>query len=131
MNSSLFGTLVQVESNSTRHDEHPLPIAPQRVKSRTYPAVPQQDSIELEPLRHPLNDGGISSTPGPATPREEMDVEMSAPGTPVGPTDAFDALPTLNDPPMNKFRLATCCFLNFVGGLTDSAPGALIPYMES
>lgn len=131
MNSSLFGTLVQVESNSTRHDEHPLPIAPQRVKSRTYPAVPQQDSIELEPLRHPLNDGGISSTPGPATPREEMDVEMSAPGTPVGPTDTFDALPTLNDPPMNKFRLATCCFLNFVGGLTDSAPGALIPYMES
>ncbi|KAI8961698.1 MFS general substrate transporter [Daldinia sp. FL1419] len=56
---------------------------------------------------------------------------MTAPSTPAEPADAFEALPTLNDPPMNKFRLAACCCSNFIGGLTDSAPGALIPYMES
>ncbi|KAI2636937.1 MFS general substrate transporter [Hypomontagnella submonticulosa] len=56
---------------------------------------------------------------------------MSIPGTPVEPPDAVDALPTLNDPPMNKYRLASCCFQNFLGGLTDAAPGALIPYMET
>ncbi|KAI1142179.1 MFS general substrate transporter [Hypoxylon sp. FL0543] len=56
---------------------------------------------------------------------------MSVPGTPAEPADAVDALPSLNDPPMNKYRLAACCFQNFLGGMTDSAPGALIPYMET
>ncbi|OTA58445.1 MFS general substrate transporter [Hypoxylon sp. EC38] len=56
---------------------------------------------------------------------------MSTPGTPAEPPDAIDVLPSLNDPPMNKYRLAACCFQNFLGGLTDSAPGALIPYMET
>ncbi|KAI1379364.1 MFS general substrate transporter [Hypoxylon crocopeplum] len=134
MASALFGTLVHVESNSNSH-EHALPAAPQRVVSRTYPAVPQQDLIELEALRYSSNDASPSA---PVTPREERDIErdleMSVPGTPAEPTepiDAVDALPSLNDPPMNKFRLATCCFQNFLGGLTDAAPGALIPYMET
>ncbi|KAI1386233.1 MFS general substrate transporter [Hypoxylon trugodes] len=56
---------------------------------------------------------------------------MSVPGTPAEPADAIDALPTLNDPPKNKFRLMSCCFQNFLGGLIDAAPGALIPYMET
>ncbi|KAI1455989.1 MFS general substrate transporter [Annulohypoxylon moriforme] len=59
---------------------------------------------------------------------------MTAPGIPdesAEPADAVDALPSLNDPPMNKFRLASCCLQNFMAGLTDSAPGALIPYMEA
>lgn len=127
MESSLFGTLIQVESNSHAH-EHPFPEPPQRVKSRTYPAVPQQDPIELEPLRFSRNDSSPSSA---TTPREERDLEMSVPGTPAEPADAVEVLPSLNDPPKNKFRLAACCFQNFLGGLTDSAPGALIPYMEA
>ncbi|KAI0387541.1 MFS general substrate transporter [Hypomontagnella monticulosa] len=132
MDSSLFGTLVQVESNSKSQD-HPFPAAPQRVVSRTYPGAPQQDPIELESLRFGRNDPNVStpSPSNPATPREERDIEMSIPGTPAEPLDAFDALPTLNDPPMNKYRLASCCFQNFLGGLTDSAPGALIPYIET
>ncbi|KAI1765534.1 MFS general substrate transporter [Hypoxylon sp. FL1150] len=56
---------------------------------------------------------------------------MSVPGTPAEPADAVEVLPSVNDPPKNKFRLAACCFQNFLGGLTDSAPGALIPYMET
>ncbi|KAL7627399.1 hypothetical protein AAE478_001592 [Parahypoxylon ruwenzoriense] len=130
MDPSLLRTLVQVESNSHPH-EHALPAAPQKVVSRTYPAVPQQDPIELQSLRNSRNDAGASI---PTTPREERDLEMSVPGTPAEPADAVDAvdaLPTLNNPPMNKFRLAACCFQNFLGGLTDSAPGALIPYMET
>lgn len=42
-----------------------------------------------------------------------------------------DALPSLSNPPMNKFRLMACCSINLVLGLTDAAPGALIPYMET
>lgn len=127
MESSLFRTLVQVESNSLEHEHH-FPAAPQRVVSRTYPAVPQHDSIELESLRYSRNDTGPSV---PSTPREENDLEMSTPGTPAEPADAVETLPSLTDPPMNKFRLASCCFQNFLGGLTDAAPGALIPYMEA
>ncbi|KAI0473529.1 major facilitator superfamily domain-containing protein [Xylariaceae sp. FL0804] len=122
MESTLFKTLVEVESNGV------LPQAPERVKPRTYPAVPQQqEAIELDAVRRPRYEA-IQS--GATTPREERDLEMSAPGTPAEPADVFEALPTLTNPPMNKYRLATCCLQNFVGGLTDSAPGALIPYME-
>ncbi|KAI0161730.1 major facilitator superfamily domain-containing protein [Hypoxylon sp. FL1284] len=129
MDPALFGTLVQVESKSqTQEREHVLPEPPQRVKSRTYPAVPQQDPIELEPLRLSRHEGRSSA---PTTPREERDLEMSLPASPAEPADAVEALPSLNDPPKNKFRLAACCFQNFLGGLTDSAPGALIPYMEA
>ncbi|KAI2624336.1 MFS general substrate transporter [Hypoxylon sp. NC1633] len=56
---------------------------------------------------------------------------MSRPATPAEPADAVDARPGLNDPPMNKYRLASCCCQTFLGGLTDAAPGALIPYMEA
>jgi hypothetical protein len=58
---------------------------------------------------------------------------MSVTGTPespVEPTNTFEVLPSLTDPPMNKFRFVACCTQNFLCGLTDSAPGALIPYME-
>lgn len=34
------------------------------------------------------------------------------------------------DPYMNRFRLLSICLMNFGNGLNDSAPGALIPYME-
>ncbi|KAI1081818.1 MFS general substrate transporter [Whalleya microplaca] len=133
MDSTLLHGLVKVESSSkAKGNEHPFPEAPRKAVPRTYPAVPQQEiEIELESLRQYRNDARSSV---PSTPREERDLEMSSPGTPAEPADAFDAvdaLPSLTDPPMNRFRLAACCFQNFLGGLTDSAPGALIPYMET
>ncbi|KAI0398976.1 MFS general substrate transporter [Xylaria palmicola] len=129
MEATMFQALVQVESNT-------LPQAPQRAVSRTYPAVPQgDDGVELVPLTRAPTTPGPS---GPSTPREERDIEMSAPGSPgtsetlaaAEPTNAFEILPSLTDPPMNKFRFFACCVQTLLGGLTDSAPGALIPYME-
>ncbi|KAI0478091.1 MFS general substrate transporter [Xylaria cf. heliscus] len=128
MEATMFQALVRIESNS-------LPQAPQRAISRTYPAVPQRDEdVELRPLTKP----SLPPTPapsGPTTPREERDLEMSVPNTPgtpepAEPTNAFEVLPSLTDPPMNKFRFITCCVQTLMNGLTDSAPGALIPYME-
>ncbi|KAI1754048.1 MFS general substrate transporter [Xylaria castorea] len=128
MEATMFQALVQIESNS-------LPRAPQRAVSRTYPAVPQRDEdVELRPLTKP----SLPPTPapsGPTTPREERDLEMSVPNTPgmpesSEPTNAFEILPSLTDPPMNKFRFITCCAQTLLNGLTDSAPGALIPYLE-
>ncbi|KAI0419262.1 major facilitator superfamily transporter [Xylaria grammica] len=125
MEATLFQALVQVESNS-------LPQAPQRAVPRTYPAVPQRDNdIELKPLTRP----SAAPTPsGGSTPREERDLEMSAPTTPgemlADPMSTFEVLPGLMDPPMNKFRFASCCVQNLLSGINDSAPGALIPYIE-
>ena len=31
---------------------------------------------------------------------------------------------------MNKYRILAACLMNFCGGLSDSGPGALIPYLE-
>lgn len=62
---------------------------------------------------------------------------MSFPGTPTrspssatSELDGVIALQSLSDPKMNRFRLAAVCMNNLLGGLNDSAPGALIPYME-
>ncbi|KAI0099000.1 MFS general substrate transporter [Nemania sp. FL0031] len=131
MEATMFHTLVQIESNS-------LPQAPQRVISRTYPAVPQRDEdIEMRPLTRP-SAAPTPATSGPPTPLEERDIEMTAPGSPGTPdiagepanANTFEVLPSLADSPKNKFRFAACCFQTLMNGLTDSAPGALIPYIE-
>ncbi|KAI1106974.1 MFS general substrate transporter [Jackrogersella minutella] len=56
---------------------------------------------------------------------------MTVPNSPAEPADAIDVLASWNSPPMNKYRLASCCCQTFVAGLTDAAPGALIPYIEA
>ncbi|KAI0439519.1 MFS general substrate transporter [Xylaria telfairii] len=125
MEATMFQALVRVESNS-------LPQAPQRAVSRTYPAVPQRDEdVELRPLTK-ASQPPTPAPSGPVTPREERDLEMSAPGSPESPepTNAFEVLPSLTDPPMNMYRFIACCAQTLLNGLTDSAPGALIPYME-
>lgn len=40
------------------------------------------------------------------------------------------ALQTLSNPPMNRWRFLSACLMCFANGLNDSAPGALIPYLE-
>ena len=54
---------------------------------------------------------------------------MSRPPSPKN-DDAADVVQTLSNPPMNKYRLLSACFMCFGNGINDSAPGALIPYME-
>lgn len=44
--------------------------------------------------------------------------------------DATDAVQTLSSPPINRYRLLSACCMCFANGLNDSAPGALIPYLE-
>lgn len=39
-------------------------------------------------------------------------------------------MPSFWHPKMNKFRVLACCLIYFGNGMSDSAPGALIPYIE-
>ncbi|EKG13024.1 Major facilitator superfamily, partial [Macrophomina phaseolina MS6] len=81
---------------------------------QTHPSTPQH--ADLPP---PFPSGAQT----PATPGE---LEGAAPNTPSAPL-----IPTLWNPPMNKYRLLCACLVYFGNGLSDAAPGALIPYMET
>ncbi|KAI4165497.1 MAG: hypothetical protein LQ342_000907 [Letrouitia transgressa] len=63
------------------------------------------------------------------TPATSNDLETSRSSSPVN-EEAAEVLQTLSNPPMNKYRLLSACLMCFGNGLNDSAPGALIPYME-
>ena len=47
-----------------------------------------------------------------------------------GAENVVDAVQSLSNPPMNKWRFFAACLMCLANGLNDSAPGALIPYIE-
>ena len=57
---------------------------------------------------------------------DELESRSSSPvyGRPV------EALQTMSSPGINKYRVFAACLMNLANGLNDSAPGALIPYLE-
>lgn len=58
------------------------------------------------------------------------DVEASRPPSPV-PIEAANVVQTFWNPPMNKWRTLAISFALLCNGANDSAPGALLPYMEA
>ncbi|TDZ40966.1 Bypass of stop codon protein 6 [Colletotrichum trifolii] len=135
MDASMFKTLVKVESGRTDHDH--LPTTPAKALPRTHHGASHNEaSIELQRINtnpgngsgRGIKDTGAQSPPAsPSRPKNhENDLEMSRTSTPV----VTDALQSISDPHMNRFRLAAACLLGFNNGLNDGAPGALIPYME-
>ncbi|GAD99348.1 MFS efflux transporter, putative [Paecilomyces variotii No. 5] len=44
--------------------------------------------------------------------------------------EASIILPSISKPAINKYRVLSASLISFAGGLNDSAPGALIPYIE-
>ncbi|CZR63352.1 related to tetracycline resistance proteins [Phialocephala subalpina] len=133
MSSYAFGAFIGFESKSSVSEEtHEIPIAPQKALPRVYHSVPEP--LELDNLQWgaKLNgpSGSGSDTPsGYQTPRVPNDLEMSRPATP-NEQDGVDVLQSFSNPPMNRFRMLSVCLMNFGNGLNDSAPGALIPYIE-
>lgn len=67
---------------------------------------------------------------GSSTPREDIE---SRPASPLNISDSqavAHIAPSIKYPYMNRWRTAACCIAFFIQGLNDSAPGALLPYME-
>jgi hypothetical protein len=141
MTSHAFDAFIDIESSpkSTHQDAHTIPIAPQKAFERTYHSVPLPQgpsAIELDSLQWgaqlngPRGESGHNTPPGTQTPGV-TDLEMSRPTTPQGDEqDGVDTVQSFSNPPMNRFRMLSVCFLNFGNGLNDSAPGALIPHIE-
>ena len=141
MTSHTFGAFIDIESSSSSsHSEaHTILIAPQKALERTYHSVPlpqEPNPIELDKLqwgtkpKEPRGGSGYNTPSGTQTPMV-TDLEMSRPSTPQDmEQDGVDAVQSFSNPPMNRFRMISVCMLNFGNGLSDSAPGALIPYIE-
>lgn len=51
--------------------------------------------------------------------RTPNELEMSRPASPVG-DDATGQMQRWNDPPMNKWRVLSCCLIYFGNGMNDS-----------
>lgn len=139
MSADAFHTLIQIEpstANKVESYENDMVLpAPERAFPRTYHSVPetQKNSIELIDIKSSSKNHDPLPSPT-ATPAElpllRSDLEMSRPASPVEDSEAFGALQSFANPPMNRFRMLSACFITFAMGISDSAPGALIPYIE-
>lgn len=138
MEASLLRELVTVESApSRRADSIPL-RPPQKSITKTYAAVPQRDSTEIELARvsRPMTLSRSSSSGLPLDNSNNQavpDLERSRPSSPLSglvDPDGVEALQSWRDPYMNRFRLMSACSLNLMNGMNDAAAGPLIPYME-
>lgn len=137
MDAALLHQLVGVESALTATEA--LPLRPQRSVIKTYPAVPEREreSFELASLNRPATQGADrpfeTATPGHDGGPDalDLDLEGSRPSSPVpGVPDGVDALQSVWDPYMNRFRLLSACLMGLGNGMSDSAAGPIIPYME-
>ena len=128
MAASQFGALINFDDNSHITD----PPAVLRKDPHGLPDLPT--AYELDELSRASRSIGPSIPPTPSgaqTPRTPNELEQSRPPSPdYGDTDAVDILQSWTNPPINRWRVLSCCLMNFAGGLNDAAPGALIPYME-
>lgn len=126
MASYQLSTLVTMES-----------LGPKSSSLRKFPSTqpprstPSLDLSDVRAKSEPVNGNEISQSPTPTSDGHRIpnDLEMSRPTSPLT-TEVVDELQSLSNPPMNKWRLLSCCLMCFGNGLSDSAPGALIPYME-
>ena len=131
---STFGAFINVESSPGTQEPHHAPIAPpKKAYSKVYHSVPTPNE-EIESLQwgSPVEgpSKGEANPTGTQTPRGN-DLEMSRPASPVQEDgDAFPAMQSFSNPPMNRFRMAAVSLMNLANGFNDAAPGALIPYME-
>lgn len=72
-------------------------------------------------------EAGTRPPSGLQTPTTANDLESNTP--PEG-AQAAHIVPSWSSPRMNKWRVLAAASIYFGNGLSDSAPGALIPYME-
>jgi hypothetical protein len=132
--------VINVESSPVNLESHLVPIAPQKAVAKSYHAVPLPNAPDVLGLDNiewgaRLNGPGRESKSQPGsgyqTPKTPNYLEMSTPPSPIThDEDVVDAMQSFSNPPMNRFRMASSSLLNFSNGLSDSAPGALIPYIE-
>jgi hypothetical protein len=109
------------------------------------PSIQELDAIELADYGSlkKKSSGAANMPTGLRTPEEVYtpchatehtsktpnELESSQPATPRQQT-ATGVFPSFFYPAMNRWRVLAACLTYFGNGMSDSAPGALIPYIE-
>ncbi|KAK3955937.1 major facilitator superfamily domain-containing protein [Pseudoneurospora amorphoporcata] len=145
MDAMMLHGLIAVESAPSLE----LPSAPGKALHRKYPGAPQDEAsaIELQPLTKSNKPASASRSHGPQpgtttnanfSSGPELE-DQSRPGTPNASSslnngsahnDTAEAMQSIMNPYMNRWRLLAMCLINLSNGMSDSAPGALIPAIE-
>ncbi|KAF2423657.1 MFS general substrate transporter [Tothia fuscella] len=131
--STSFGAFIDIESAPAVIKDPPAPL---HIKDN----IPVPSSVELDELswrskytdpQSPHVGGQTPNTPhnGSQTTRYPEEFFTSQPATPMR-GGASDFVQTWKNPLMNRWRLLSICLTWLGNGMSDSGPGALLPYME-
>jgi fucose permease len=138
MTSHSFSAFFEIEKADSTKSSFTI-TAPPQTHQKDSQVTNVKSTIEPTPTSYELDElqwGHVLSGPstGPQNPTDNApeDLERSRPPSPSsGSREATEVVMTLSNPPMNKWRLFASCLMGFSNGLNDSAPGALIPHMQS
>lgn len=105
-------------------------IRPPPVATNNIPSTKRPTEIELDEIQwgQKLDGPDEPSTPSPAE-LEENSRSNSPIQSRAHEVSAITS-PSIQNPPMNRWRIPVLCVAFFIQGLNDSAPGALLPYMQ-
>ena len=126
MATQIFGAVLEHGSSAQSLASPPAVVSKDRDNIYHRPSDHELDVIQWGAK---LN-GPRSADSGRSVPVTPGELEESPPSTPTR-TRVVDLVQTISNPPRNKWRVAACCLTFFMTGINDSAPGALIPYMEA
>lgn len=90
---------------------------------------PTKPAVTIGPSRDQDRAGHTSGDASAAPFRAPSELEISG-LTYSRHLEATTAIQTWNRPAMNRWRLLSACLVYFANGMNDSAPGALLPYIE-
>ena len=95
------------------------------------PSNEELDAIDLPDygLTQTPHAGQSDATNEDVAAKTPNELEQSQPPTPKR-DEASNIVPTFSFPKMNRWRVLAACMEYLANGLNDSAPGALIPYIE-
>lgn len=130
MTTAALGAFITVHESSPITD--PPAVLPKDPREQRTPSNATEEFRPLSPgddytgrTRHLLPDDELRTS------GMTNDLEMRRQPPSMASEEATDAVQTLSNPPMNKYRLLSACLMNLGNGLNDSAPGALIPSIEA
>lgn len=119
-------------SAASRQILRPPPAASKAGDAVTSTVLPSRTptDIELDTMQWGQKLDGPDQS-GTLTPSElEDNSRPSSPSQSRAHEVAAITSPTVTQPYMNRWRIPVLCLAFFIQGLNDSAPGALLPYME-
>ncbi|KAJ5227015.1 uncharacterized protein N7469_007021 [Penicillium citrinum] len=133
MAASRLGSFIEIESFSrastpppaVRKDKQGVTQSPSDYELNEFQPQKSSTPVTVEPVSK--SPTGASTPVLPTTPSV---LESRPPSTNVN-DEAAECAPDRTNPSWKtKWRLLSVCLINFGNGMNDSAPGALIPYIE-